>query len=180
MFSGYGRYESVDTSANIGVQGWDAASVRIVTVGTFVHQASNKTVVGMCTHFDDQGTKARTESAKLILKIIDEATVSTTASRLPVFLGGDFNSNSNQSAYQILNSKDSSIQDAKELAKWRYGNTYTFTGFGTEAAQSIDFVFVGKDGAWDVKGYAVLENKFEDGVYNSDHRAVVGDVVLKV
>jgi hypothetical protein len=32
---------------------------------------------------------------------------------------------------------------------------------------------------WRVQGYAVLPNRFEDGIYISDHRAVVGDVVLK-
>jgi hypothetical protein len=31
-----------------------------------------------------------------------------------------------------------------------------------------------------MEGYSVLPNKFEDGVYNSDHRAVVMDGVLKV
>jgi hypothetical protein len=31
---------------------------------------------------------------------------------------------------------------------------------------------------WAVQGYAVLPNQFEDGVYISDHRAVVGDVLL--
>jgi hypothetical protein len=41
-------------------------------------------------------------------------------------------------------------------------------------------VFVGPKGKglWNVKGVSVLPNKFEDGVYNSDHKAVVGDVVL--
>lgn len=33
--------------------------------------------------------------------------------------------------------------------------------------------------AWEVQGYAVLPNRFDDGVYISDHRAVVGDVLLK-
>ena len=32
---------------------------------------------------------------------------------------------------------------------------------------------------WRVQGYAVLPNRFEDGIYISDHRAVVGDVVLQ-
>ena len=40
-----------------------------------------------------------------------------------------------------------------------------------------DFVFVGKNG-WDIKGSSVLSNRFEDGVYSSDHRAVVVDAVL--
>lgn len=164
-------------------KGWDAASVRIVTVGTFVHQASKKNVVGMCTHFDDQGSKSRTESAKLILKVIDDVTASnSSAKRLPVFLGGDLNSETSGSAYQILNAKNSSIQDVKDLSKWKYGDKNTFTGFQDSTAKTeIDHVFVGpRDTSdWEVIGYAVLENKFEDGVYNSDHRAVVGDVVLK-
>ena len=31
---------------------------------------------------------------------------------------------------------------------------------------------------WAARGYAVLPNRFDDGVYLSDHRAVVGDVSL--
>ncbi len=36
-----------------------------------------------------------------------------------------------------------------------------------------------KKNCWEVSGYAVLPNRFEDGVYHSDHRAVVTDVLLK-
>lgn len=32
---------------------------------------------------------------------------------------------------------------------------------------------------WQIEGYAVLPNLFDDGIYLSDHRAVVGDLVLK-
>ena len=32
--------------------------------------------------------------------------------------------------------------------------------------------------SWRCQGYAVLSNRFDDGVYISDHRAVVGDLVL--
>ncbi|KAF2687704.1 hypothetical protein K458DRAFT_440516 [Lentithecium fluviatile CBS 122367] len=121
------NWKTVWLSADVETQGWDAASIRIVTVGTFTHQASKVKVVGMCTHFDDQGTIARTNSAKLILKIIDEATTTSSSSsstRLPIFLGGDFNSEPSESAYQILNSADSSIQDVKQLAPWHYGNNH--------------------------------------------------------
>ena len=34
------------------------------------------------------------------------------------------------------------------------------------------------DGLWKVDNYGVLESRFEDGVFVSDHRAVVGDVAL--
>ncbi|KAF2878108.1 hypothetical protein BDV95DRAFT_624669 [Massariosphaeria phaeospora] len=98
-------------------KGWDAASVRIVTGGVFQHQTSQKRVVGMSTHLDDQGQKSRTESAKLMLKVVKEMTQSSNGSTpLPVFLGGNLNSEPDGSAYQILNGADSSLQDAKGLS----------------------------------------------------------------
>jgi hypothetical protein len=45
----------------------------------------------------------------------------------------------------------------------------------------LDFVFVGKGegkGRIEVEGYAVLPNRFDDGVFVSDHRAVVADLVI--
>jgi endonuclease/exonuclease/phosphatase family metal-dependent hydrolase len=84
----------------------------------------------MCTHFDDQGQISRTESAKLILKVIGNTTQPAgSASPLPVFLAGDLNSEPNGSAYQILNGASSSVQDVKDLAGWKYGDKSTFTGF---------------------------------------------------
>jgi len=90
-----------------------------------------------------------------------------------------------------------------------YGNEMTFTGFnghgeGESTPTRIDFIHLGMKSssdnvhlapslttwtdrdaqainqpAWEVLGYAVLPNRFDDGVYISDHRAVVGDVLLK-
>ena len=140
----------------------------------------------MCTHLDDQGSTSRTESAKLILNVMDEVTHSTTASDgaipLPVFLGGDLNSEPSGSAFRILNAKGSRVQAVKDMAPWRYGNTKTFTGFQESTPKTeLDHVFVDRrEGVWEARGFAVLSNRFEDGVYASDHRAVVGDVVLKV
>jgi len=76
-----------------------------------------------------------------------------------------------------------------------WGNEITYTGFGNdnENKAEIDFVFVkdsqmteesgekdggGGGGKWKVEGYAVAPNKFDDGVYVSDHRAVIADLVL--
>ena len=72
----------------------------------------------------------------------------------------------------------------------RYGHHETFTGFGFEALPltRIDFLFIKsnpktdsqkEDDHWIVKNYAVLENCFDDGVYSSDHRAVMADLELK-
>jgi len=92
---------------------------------------------------------------------------------------------------------------------YSYGNEMTFTGFnghgdGGSWATRIDFIHLGMKSssddahlapslttwtdrdaqainhpAWEVQGYAILPNRFDDGVYISDHRAVVGDVLLK-
>lgn len=160
-------------------KGWDAASVRIVTVGTFVHKSSKMRVLGLSTHFDEQGAVSRRESAKIIERIVAEATsTSGGKDRLPVWLAGDLNSEPDQEAYRILNGADSLLQDSRGLAQWKYGNEHTFTGFEEKELTVIDFIFVGRKG-WGVRGSSVLGNRFEDGVYSSDHRAVVVDTVLE-
>lgn len=77
----------------------------------------------------------------------------------------------------------------------RYGGFNTFAGFGHESLplQRIDFlstnhpkpdpkpsyVFIYSLGfRWGVGGYYVLPNRFEDGLYCLDHRAVVGNLLL--
>jgi endonuclease/exonuclease/phosphatase family metal-dependent hydrolase len=175
----------LNEDGRVGKKGWDAGSVRIVTVGHFTHVKSKKKIVGMSTHLDNSGEVSRRESAKIILQLIDtEGSTNATAEedKVPCFLAGDLNSETSGEAYQLFNAKTSPIQDAKELAKWKYGNTNTFTDFDDKDMTLIDFVFLGPRGGtrWAVEGYSVLPNKFEDGVYNSDHRAVVVDGVLAV
>ncbi|KAF1945789.1 hypothetical protein EJ02DRAFT_441594 [Clathrospora elynae] len=104
----------------VGKKGWDAGSVRIVTIGTFTHIASKKTLVAMSTHFDNAGAISRRESAKIIQKVIANVSSSpSTSTPLPFFLAGDLNSELTGEAYQILNNKTSVLQDAKELATWK-------------------------------------------------------------
>ncbi|KAF1931570.1 endonuclease/exonuclease/phosphatase [Didymella exigua CBS 183.55] len=154
-------------------KGWDAGSVRIVTVGHFTHQGSKKSVVGLCTHFDEQGEVSRRESARIIQGIVRDA------GKEPVWLAGDLNSEMDGEAYRNLNGEESTLGDARGEAKWRYGNEITCTGFQQEEMTVIDYVFVSKQG-WSVEGFSVLPNRFEDGVYSSDHRAVVVDAVLNI
>lgn len=173
----------LNEDGSVGKKGWDAGSVRIVTVGHFKHIASKKQVLGLCTHFDNSGATSRRESAKIVLKLVQtEASLnSTSTSPIPYFLAGDLNSETSDDAYKLLNSQTSPFQDSKELSKWQYGNQYTYTAFDDKSLSLIDFIFVGRGGAdWNVDGYSVLTNKFDSGVYDSDHRAVVVDTVLKV
>ncbi len=180
---------------------WDAASIRILTIGVFQHRESNKIVVAMNTHLDDQGSESRLQAANIILQHIalfsrqaeDQETV-------PVFLAGDFNSVPDDEAYKAITSEKSPMYDLQLLVSedWRYGNRYTFTGFEGDRAllSRIDFLFINDTyrnehqkhspsrthsvKGWFVEGYGVLENCFQDdGVYSSDHRAVIGDVILQ-
>ncbi|KAJ9191552.1 hypothetical protein DTO021D3_6482 [Paecilomyces variotii] len=175
-------------------KGWDAASIRIVTIGVFKHHASQKTILALNTHLDDQGSKSRAESARIILNKIHEYRTGPYVDVLSgVFLSGDFNSKETQEAYTALTADTSPLVDSQRLidpAK-RYGNENTFTGFGYEGVPPtrIDYILLGPTNKaentgqaislpWTATAYAVLPNKFDDGVYNSDHRAVVVDAVL--
>lgn len=124
-----------------------------------------------------------------------------------VFLAGDFNSLPEQEAYLEMAHSDlmCDLREHVESKNRRYGEDITFTGFNRdqdpEDQGRIDFIWLGpketvvdRDGLyevvvpnpalarrglwWEVRGYAVLPNVFEEGIYSSDHRAVVGDVCL--
>lgn len=174
---------------------WDAASIRIMTIGVFQHCESKKTVVAMNTHLDDQGRESRLQAVKIILQQIALFSGQSLAQEtLPVFLAGDFNSEPDGEAYKATTSEESPMCDLQLLVQedQRYGNLHTFTGFVADRAQlaRIDFLFINYKHTskhnhpkikpvdqWLVEGYGILENRFE-GVYISDHRAVIGDVTI--
>lgn len=179
---------------------WDAASTRILTIAVFQHRLTGKSVVAMNTHLDDQGSKSRLESAKIILEQVSLFTDQVPYRKSPsIFLAGDFNSEPEQEAYHEMTSTRSPMVDLQTMVpeSQRYGDINTFSGFDPEKTRRkrIDFIFVNKDGPisadqgrehedpatpqwWLVNGYAVLPNRFEDGVYNSDHQALIGDISI--
>ena len=176
---------------------WDAASIRIVTIGLFKHYATGKRIIGMSTHLDDRGSRSRLEAAKIILQQIQKHLGPDPEKGLPIFLGGDFNSESDQEAYLEMTGDSSPMVDLRDLVSEdrQYGDTNTFSGFDSETRRKrIDFIFVNGKAPnfsnpefdirrhpkppWMAQSYAVLQNRFEDGTYNSDHQAVVGDVQL--
>lgn len=177
---------------------WDAASIRILTIGVFQHRQSKSKIVAMNTHLDDQGSKSRLEAAKIILEQISMfETEANSPSTQPLFLAGDFNSEPNQEAYNVITGNESPMWDLQKnfSEENRYGEINTFTGFGSDGLSPtrIDFLFVNQKnypssthdelspkrlGRWSVESYGVLANRFEDGVYCSDHRAVVCDLLL--
>ncbi|MCJ1392623.1 hypothetical protein MMC18_005493 [Xylographa bjoerkii] len=170
---------------------WDAASTRILTVGKFQHRETRMELIAMNTHLDDQGSKSRLEAAKIIVAQVHKLSHQAGRADVATFLAGDFNSETNMEAYRYL-ADHSPMFDVHDLvpSQLHYGHTNTFTGFGHEILplKRIDFIFVklicethrkGIGSPWCIKSYGVLENRFDDGVFNSDHRAVVTDLELK-
>jgi hypothetical protein len=125
---------------------------------------------------------------------------------LPVFLAGDFNVGPQWEAYLRMSSSEYmyDLQTFVDLEQ-RYGGKITFTGFepakNKDEQGRIDYIWMGpkdrvcgnwrkgdslllaasegkEDRVWVVGGYAVLPNVFDNGIYLSDHRCVVGDVHL--
>lgn len=162
---------------------WDSGSKRTLTATWLKHQHSGKRLLALNTHLDNASENARRESAKLITKWIRKwVHTDSKHGNLPVVLSGDFNSTIAGEAYKELTSELSAMTDVrvKTPERRKYGHCNTYTGFNDEEAQRIDFILTGplKTVQWDFEGYAVLENRFEDGIFSSDHRAVVADVAI--
>ncbi|KAF5553788.1 hypothetical protein FMEXI_2222 [Fusarium mexicanum] len=152
-----------DTPEKVGSRGWDAAFPRIVTVVRFQHAATGNRMVYMCTHFDHKGKKARANSAKLITDIAE--TWSThDGETIPVFIGGDLNSSPSGAAYKHL---AKTMNDVKSLVpQMPWDDMY------------LDHIFVHDPTGIEFKAFAVVNSRYEDGVFISDHRPVVVDVRL--
>lgn len=118
---------------------------------------------------------AREKSATLILEAVDFELGSSLA---PVFLLGDLNSPESGIAYQSIAGR---MHDLREICPTKYGHYNTCTGFeGKKSDLSrIDHIFGSMADGWNGKIYAVEENRFEDGIWLSDHRLVMADVYIE-
>ncbi|GAA5937403.1 endonuclease/exonuclease/phosphatase family protein [Sporobolomyces koalae] len=153
-----------------GSVGWDAGQPRMVTIARFVDlqrpSATNRVIVGN-THWDDRGLEARTQSARLILDLIEHESKTETSGIDPVvILLGDLNSPAEEAGYRVLTGgkyagqgkvgNEKSFWDSRHEIATRttklagpgalshaYGPLNTFTGFvPSDTAQVIDFILV--------------------------------------
>lgn len=168
-------------------KGWDANLPRIVTTGTFKHTTHPIDPVKiMCTHLTYQGDTAKQNSANILVKLARDFNKNST-----VFLAGDFNSRPNSDVYRTLTGFFTDIREKVPEVE-RYGNaevTYSSFGEPDEEPGRIDYLFQvqkkgveggNRDAREGVRNltYAILSNRFDDGVFLSDHRAVVADLEI--
>ncbi|KAL0939873.1 endonuclease exonuclease phosphatase family protein [Colletotrichum truncatum] len=170
---------------DIPSNGWGAQINRIVTIGLFRHKASSTKVVVMSTHLDHRSHEARSESAKLLLKLAQKWQADSsqnTGDIVHVFLGGDFNSGPGDEPHRLLTSEPGGMVDIKNLVPESHhcGNKITYTTFGEAEPTIIDHLFVLNPTAIDFVNFAVLSNRFDDGIYYSDHRPVLADIEIPV
>jgi endonuclease/exonuclease/phosphatase family metal-dependent hydrolase len=152
--------------------GWDAACNRVCTYGLFEDLKTKKQLWVFNTHFDHIGDVARVESAKLILKKINELNIKN----LPFILTGDFNLEEDSESIKLIAAQ---LNDNKVVAKQVFGPSGTFNAFefNKPVTKRIDYIFTSKS-AIKVKKYAVLSDS-DDCRYPSDHLPVYVEIELK-
>ncbi|MDX1328822.1 MAG: endonuclease/exonuclease/phosphatase family protein [Arenibacter sp.] len=154
-----------DTPEKVSV-GWDAALERICTYALFENLETKKQFWVFNTHFDHRGTKARSNSAQLIYKKINEITTKGT----PVILMGDLNLTPDTKAIQFLQQY---LADGMEITKKPfYGPVGTFNAFDLDRVitDRIDYIFV-KD--IEVLSYTHIDDRLANNKHISDHLPVM-------
>jgi len=148
-------------------RGWDASLNRICTYVLLKDKKTQRKFWVFNTHFDHRGDTARMESAKLIIKKINEFNWDNS----PVFLTGDFNLLPDSAPIIFLSE---SMSDARKVTKLEpYGPFGTYNGFKVceNPSKRIDYIFTSPDNIVVLK-YGVLA-EVQDLRYPSDHFPVL-------
>jgi len=147
--------------------GWDAAYKRVCTYGLFRNKKTSQLFWVFNTHFDHIGKTARLESAKLIIKKIQEL----NTGHFPVILMGDFNSRPDEPPAQYISSM---MQNSRAVSKLVYGpaDTWNAFKFNVKPDGCIDYIFISKDERIKVTKFATITDSY-DMKYPSDHLPVL-------
>jgi len=153
-------------------KGWDAALNRVCTYGLFKDKKRKKSFWVFNTHFDHIGKAARLESAKLIIKKIQEL----NTGNLPVILTGDFNSKPDDEPIQYMITK---MQNCRLTSKLAYGPADTWNGFKFNEKPNgcIDYIFVSNYKYLHVTKFATLTDSY-DMKYPSDHFPILTSIII--
>ena len=140
-------------------RGWDAALNRICTWAHLKDKVSGKKVWYFSLHMDHVGVIARAESAKLIVRKVEQMCRPDEA----VFVCGDFNVDQTNEIYTTFTGS-SVLTDSYVTAADRYAPTGTVNRFDPNAfsRSRIDHIFVSP--SVKVDNYAVLTETYRGAV----------------
>ncbi|KAH7029797.1 endonuclease/Exonuclease/phosphatase [Microdochium trichocladiopsis] len=172
----YSETKWLSPTPDVVSYGWGAGSRRVVTIGVFEHIATGKRFIHANTHLDNVSSQARSEGIKVAVARIKA--VQGTWGPLGATLTGDFNSSPGADAYSTL-SATGYLQDLWAAAPHVGDLELTYTGFSGDAKSRLDYIWFGplNDGKFSATKVEVREN-VRDDIRVSDHRPVVGDLVL--
>ncbi|GAA4292980.1 endonuclease/exonuclease/phosphatase family protein [Aestuariibaculum suncheonense] len=157
-----------ETPEEISV-GWDASMERICTYGLFKNRHTGEVIYVFNTHFDHIGPKAQEESAKLILKTIEQLGIT----REKLIVMGDLNSTPDSAAIQTFKT---ALDDGQESAMSPfYGPLGTFNNFDPMATleNRIDYIFT-KNAT--ILNYRHVDDRRSNGLCVSDHLPVFAEL----
>ncbi|MGN0234281.1 MAG: endonuclease/exonuclease/phosphatase family protein [Bacteroidaceae bacterium] len=135
-----GNFWLSETPEVPGSKGWDAALERVASYVKLKDKATGRIFMAINTHYDHVGVVARKESAKLIMKKIQDIVGDN-----PAVVTGDFNIEESDEAYITMVSSDFKMNDAYHMTARHTGVPYTFHNFCRVSplkAPKIDFIFI--------------------------------------
>ena len=146
-----GNFWLSETPEVPGSKGWDAAIERVASYAKLKDKQTGKIFMAVNTHFDHVGVTARRESAKLIMRKIQEI-----VGEQPAVVTGDFNVTEDDEAYTTMlggekvNGKlvNCKFLDAYHMTPNHTGTTYTWHQFcqlPPMKREKIDFIFLTPD-----------------------------------
>jgi endonuclease/exonuclease/phosphatase family metal-dependent hydrolase len=153
--------------------GWDAVCNRICTYALFQSKKTNKIFWIFNTHFDHIGKTARIESAKLIIKKIQQL----NTKNYPVIFSGDLNCKPEESSYQYINSVLQNTRDIAQQPAYGPADTWNAFAFDKKPDGRIDHIFISTHKKLSVKKFATITDSFEKK-YPSDHFPILATLEL--
>lgn len=160
-----------------GSMGWDAACTRCATWILLQHKQSGRQLIVVNTHFDHVGHKARTESARLIMRRSRDI-----AAGIPLLLTGDFNVDASDEVYTTLTTDTNvPLNDTSRSGAPHEGAPYTFHSFGRIAPRKcskIDFIFA-SPAIRTVRTQIIAEKRDSPTpFYMSDHNPIIATLQM--
>ena len=135
-----GNFWLSETPDVVGSKGWDAALERIASWVKLKDKKTGRIFMAVNTHLDHMGKVARRESAKLIMRKIQEIVGDN-----PAVVTGDFNVTEQDEAYTTMISNEFKMNDAYHMTENNTGVTFTWHDFcriPADKAEKIDYIFI--------------------------------------
>jgi len=167
-----GHFWLSETPQTAGSRSWDAALPRMVSWVRLQEKSPGpkppKPILFLNTHFDHRGTRARLESALLIVKKIKEMTKDED-----IVLTGDFNADEGSEPYKALfeaseNQSPLLIDPFRKVYPEKGSAEGTFSNFRASATRGARIDWIGVSSNWKVVG-ASIDRTSRSGKTPSDH-----------